>query len=107
VKVSEKVVETPLSIVLEGEVIDVADIEPWHRVNTFSPGLRHSPHYLFHGALSQIQKMDVICDLNHAGPEKRREIAENILRLWQTEKRYFPVDEYLQSLVEEQTKEPL
>ena len=40
IKVSERVEDTLFSKVLAGEAVDVADIEPWHMVNTFSPGRR-------------------------------------------------------------------
>ena len=30
----------------------------WHRVNTFSPGVGHSPHYNFHGAIHQITTLE-------------------------------------------------
>ncbi len=105
VKTSEEVKDTPISVALRGQVIDVADIQPWFRVNTFSPGLGHSPHYAFHGALSQARRMEVICEQLELGPEQRRQIAENILKLWQTRKRYFPVDDYLQTVMEEGMEE--
>jgi len=101
VKISEEVRDTPISVALEGKVIDVADIKPWHRVNTFSPGLRHSPHYRFHGAFAQARKMEMTFELIDANSEERCEIAESILKLWQTEGRYFPVDDYLQTVFEE------
>ena len=91
-------------MILKGKVVDVADVQPWFRVNTFSPGLRHSPHYHFHGAVAQTHDMEQICDLIHAGPEEKRRIAENILRLWQTDKQYFPVGHYLQTEMEKGMK---
>ena len=53
IKVSERIEDTLFSKVLAGEAVDVANIEPWHMVNTFSPGRRYSPNYAFHGALAQ------------------------------------------------------
>jgi len=55
--ISERVEETILSKAMEGHIVDVADIKPWHRVNTFSPYLNNSPHYIFHSALSQINQI--------------------------------------------------
>ncbi len=101
VKTSEVVKDTPISVALGGKVIDVAEIEPWFRVNTFSPGLRHSPHYAYHGALSQARQMEEIAVVAELSSEEKREIAENILKLWQTGKGYFPVDDYLQTVFEE------
>lgn len=99
VKISEVVKDTPISVALGGKVMDVADVEPWRRVNTFSPGLRHSPHYHYHGALHQARELDLISELNELGTEEKREIAENILELWQTERGYFPVNDYLQTVL--------
>ncbi|OHB78039.1 MAG: hypothetical protein A2Z25_05105 [Planctomycetes bacterium RBG_16_55_9] len=103
-KISEKTKDTPISMTLKGKAVDIADVQPWFRVNTFSPGLRHSPHYNFHGAFAQAHKMELVCELIQAGPEEKRRIAENILRLWQTEKRYLPVEHYLQTEMEQGMK---
>ena len=102
VKVSEAVKETPLSAALEGEIVDVADIEPWQRVSTFSPGLRHSPHYTFHDALRQAGQMDVICTLLEPTPEQQRQIAETILTLWQQTGQDTGADKYIQKLIDEE-----
>src|SRR5262245_29409864 len=55
-KVSERIEETPISRALSREFIDGAKPK-WTRVNTFSPGLRYSPHYYFHGSFSQISML--------------------------------------------------
>lgn len=104
VKISEEIEDTPISVALGGKVIDVADIRPWHHVNTFSPGLRHSPHYSLHGALVQADQMDKIAILAQLGPDEKRDMAENILKLWQEGKGDLPVDDYLQTILEESTK---
>ena len=99
VKISEEVEDTPVSLALEGKTIDVADIKPWHRVHTSSPGVI-SPHYRFHGALHQANELNIISALNELDPDKKREIAEGILNLWQTEGSYFSVGPYLQTVFE-------
>jgi len=103
VRLSEEARDTSISLALRGEVIDVADIEPWHRVYTASPGLT-SPHYRYHGALRQARELDMISELNELGTDERHEIAENILMLWQTEKGYFPVNDYLGAVLNEGKK---
>jgi len=105
VKISDEVKDTPVSLVLEGKNIDVADIEPWHRVYTSSPGVI-SAHYRYHKALSQARQIDVIAELTELGPKDKRLIAENVLKLWQTERSYFPVTEYLQTAFEERIRKP-
>ena len=54
----------------------------WHPVNTLSPGLRHSPHYRYHGAIWQIRELELAWDLAHATAAARRESARQVLRLW-------------------------
>lgn len=106
VKLSEEVTDTPISLALKGETIDVADIEPWHRVYTSSPGVI-SPHYSFHGALRQARELDagMFFGLSELGREKKREIAENILKLWQTKRSYFAVGSYLENVSKEVMRE--
>lgn len=101
VKISEEIRDTPISVALEGKVIDVADIEPWNRVYTFSPAV-HSPHHSFHGALNQARQIELIGELNELGPEEKRAIAGNVLKLWQTEGQYRPVNDYLRTVVEKE-----
>jgi len=104
VKISQEVRDTPISLALRGEVIDVVDIEPWHRVYTLSPGL-HSPHYHYHSALSQAREIELIAELNELGPEEQRLIAENVLRLWQTERGDSPAGSYLRGVFKEGMEE--
>lgn len=101
VKISEETKDTPLSAALQGELVDVADIKPWHRVNTFSPGVHYSPHYVFHGALYQANQMNMICTLHDLAPERKREIAKTILALWQNTGRDSGAEEYIHRLIEE------
>lgn len=88
VKISERVEETTLSLALQGATVDVAEIKEWHRVNTFSPWFQHSPHYAFHGALNQIRQLEAIEELEkvegrESTPERKREIASQIMTSWQ------------------------
>jgi len=100
-KVSETTRETPLSAALHGEVVDVADTEPWHRVNTFSRGVPRSPHYVFHDALRQARQVGEVLALLDATPEQQRETARTILTLWQQTGQDSGADEYIQNLTED------
>lgn len=102
VKVSERFEDTPLSIALQGETVEVADIEAWHRSNTFSPGLRHSPHYRFHSALHQARMMDALAATFHLAPERKKEIAKLILTAWQQSGSDDSADELIDQLWEEE-----
>ena len=83
-KVSEEIRPSALSACLPEEVIASATPQ-WHRVNTFSPGLNHSPHHAFHGAIFQIQELERIWnDREFYGfpDELRRQSAQHVLALW-------------------------
>jgi hypothetical protein len=104
VKVSERVEDTILSKVLGGESVDVADIAPWHTVNTFSPGLHYSPHYRFHAALFQASEIGLLFETLEPDAERKKQIVRNILTLWQTHGDYFEASRYIATLSEEASK---
>jgi len=56
----------------------------WHRVNTFSPGWRYSPHYRYHAALHQVKTLELIDQTIPLEPAARRQVAQRILHIWQT-----------------------
>jgi hypothetical protein len=103
IKISERIEDTPLSMALQGETVDVADIQPWQRVNTFSLGIRHSPHYRFHSALPQAKQFEMIEALTDLTPERKSEIAKEILTAWQQTGMATGADEYILSVMEETT----
>jgi len=101
VTVSERIEDTALSRILQGETVDAAHVEAWHRVNTFSPGFRHSPHYRFHAALHQarqVGKIDATLDIS---PDRKKEIATQILTTWQTTESTKKADEYIDDVWKE------
>lgn len=53
-------------------------------VNTFSPACTHWRHYRFHGALAQARLLDRMLKRFASNTERDREVAREILRLWQT-----------------------
>lgn len=102
VKISEEVTDTPISLALKGKTIDVADIKAWHRVYTASPGAI-SPQYRYISALGQARQIELIGELIELSPEKRHLIAENVLKLWQTERGCYAVGDYLRTVLKEGT----
>ena len=95
---AKEITETPLSIVLKGETVDVSDIKPWHRVNTFTPRLRRSPHYYFHGAFANIKQFTYIQDLSILTPTEETEVAKTVLKKWQQSGDDHLAGEYLNDL---------
>jgi hypothetical protein len=100
VKIWETIRDTPISVALGGEVIDAVDIKPWHRVNTFALGSGYSPNYRFHGTFHQTHDLGMTFQMIELEPEEKREIAENILKLWQTGKGYRSIDDSLQAVLD-------
>jgi len=103
-KISEKITDTFISKTLKKE-INVAEIESWHIVNSgslISPGI--SPHYKFHGAIFQIEKINNFIESNSISDRKKREIAEEILTIWQNSRSYFKVSKYIFELEKENKK---
>ncbi len=98
IQISQRTEDTPLSEAMEGEVIDVADIEPWHFANTFSPGVPNSPHYLFHSALHQARQLKDREEFFVASGVPKREIATTVLTSWQQSGSSRSADEYLREL---------
>jgi hypothetical protein len=72
----------------------------WHAVVTLSPGLHHSPHYVFHGAIHQIRELELCWEFGNMTPEAREETARHLLRLWQQNLNYFQATDYLQAVWE-------
>jgi hypothetical protein len=72
----------------------------WHPVVTLSPGLHHSPHYRFHGAIHQIQELELCWQSGKMTPAARTETARQLLRLWQRNLDYFRATDYIQAVWE-------
>jgi hypothetical protein len=83
IKISERVEDTPLSLVLHGETLNVNNIKPWHRVNTFSTGIHHSPHYIFHSAFGQARDLVLILDMHNSSELQRKDAVVGLLAIWQ------------------------
>jgi hypothetical protein len=59
-------------------------IPQWQRVYTFSPGVGHSPHHLYHSAIHQIGRMEKAWTLGRFSAAARRASAQRILERWQS-----------------------
>lgn len=81
VPISTRYEHTPIS-----EALGISNIDSptgdWKRVNTFSPGVQHSPHYRHHGALSQANNLGLMWQVTEFADEARRESASTVMRLW-------------------------
>jgi hypothetical protein len=72
----------------------------WHAAVTFSPGLRHSPHYIFHSAIHQIRELDGAWQMAEFTPAARRASAKRVLQLWQQSGSDYGARDYLRLVSE-------
>lgn len=72
----------------------------WKSANTFGPYTQHSPHYIYHSAISQMRNLQLIWEMYEFDPEKRKESALGLLHEWQKTGNDSSADDYLQKLME-------
>jgi hypothetical protein len=80
--ISERIEDTALSraVLTDHE----AGTPNWKRVNTFSLGGHHSPHYRFHGAITEIRWIEIIWETGRFTPEARQKSGQHILGMWRS-----------------------
>jgi hypothetical protein len=98
IPVSVEFKHTPISEGLEIVDLDSPDGD-WHRVNTFSPGVRHSPHYIYHSALSQAHTLGMMWQDQEYSQEARKEAATTVCELWKQTGRDSGANDYIDSLM--------
>ena len=96
VPVQERIEDSSLTRALRPD--DLAGTGPsWRRAMTLSPG-HHSPHYVFHSAIHQIQELERLWRLADFSPEARRASAKRVLQLWQQHGEDSEAGEYLSAV---------
>jgi len=100
-RISERTEDTALSRALGGETVNAAEMEAWHRVNTLSPGVGHSPHYRYHGALSQAKEFELLRQAYGLNEADAAKLAREVLIQWQTNGSYFAAGKLLQDKMTE------
>lgn len=99
VQIAHRIEDSALSSVLKDQT-SVALPPEWRRVHTFSPGVRHSPHYVYHSAIAQIKEMDAIWTLEKFTDDAKRRSAADLLKLWQRDKGDWEARDYFLQLSE-------
>ncbi len=100
VRTSERIEDTPVSIALGGHRVDVAEIEEWHPVNTFSPGEKNPPRHRFHSAFYQASQILLVQRLHNLNSVGKRNLAQGLLEAWQKTGGDEGGREYIESLLE-------
>ncbi len=70
----------------------------WRRVNTFSPLVHYSPHYRYHGAIDQIELLQLCDERIPFESDARRKVGLGILALWQNTSSYHDADQYVHAI---------
>jgi hypothetical protein len=93
-KTSEKIEDSILTRMI-GPSPD--GVEPdWRRVFTYPTiGWRYSPHYAYHGAISQIRQVELTWQLCSFSDEAKRHMAWTILDKWQSDRSDFGAGRYI------------
>jgi hypothetical protein len=78
--------------------VDSAEKPQWHIVNTLSIGHRNSPHYVFHGAVSQVTQFKLMVSLYNIGEQDSKAIAHRIIELWKENQSDNKAGEYLSQI---------
>jgi hypothetical protein len=81
-KITESLHDTILTRWLPPEKVAVAR-PAWRRVNTFSGFSDVSPHHAFHGAISDLQRLEATNSLAAFTEDAKRTVAEKVVGLWQ------------------------
>lgn len=95
--VRHRIEDSALSAALFPNGSDGAPAE-WHHVLTFSPGVHHSPNYIFHSAINQIHKLEGCWSGGKFTPEARQASAKRVLQLWQQNGNDNAAGDYLHAL---------
>ncbi|NLF30040.1 MAG: hypothetical protein GX591_04035 [Planctomycetes bacterium] len=96
-QVSQEVRNTAISKALGSSRGSEGD-EGWVMVNIFQPGVSHSPHFLYHGAFSQITGLEIHWDMADFTQDARAETARQLLKVWRDGGSDSAADRYLDNL---------
>lgn len=97
VKLADRIEETALSR-LHHDIVGEPSQPVWRSVNTFSPGVRHSPHYIHHGSLHAATTLTEAFEQATFHGDAQKETIQTFFRLLQEEDRYFRASEYATSV---------
>jgi hypothetical protein len=101
VKIHDTTKDTVLSRAIT-EPVSIAEIKDWHTVNQFAPpSFGISPHYRFHGALSQVQEVEMLQKAYALNESNVASIARQLLIMWQTNGSDFAASRFLNDMMME------
>jgi len=98
IKFIDREEETELSM-LYRKLIGEPPPPVWHTVNTFSPGVHYSPHYVYHGALSASYSLIEAYKTADFSERAKKETLINLLELLQEDGNYHRASKYSRDLL--------
>ena len=95
VPVSIEVKETEMS-----KALSTTNAPDWRRANLFIGSSGVSPHYAFHGAMSQVRRLERVWEYCKVPAEFRRKQAAQVIAAWKQKKSYFGASDIVSSIEE-------
>jgi hypothetical protein len=92
-KLADRIDETPLSRRYR-DLIGEPPEPVWRRVNTFSLGTHHSPHYTYHGSFADANTLETALNLPVLTDEARAAAIETFFKRLQSDDSYFEASRY-------------
>jgi hypothetical protein len=91
---SQQIEESPIS-----KLLPPPTTQPdWHYVVTSELGSNVRAHWNFHGAIAQMSRLETLWLMTRFTDDAKREVARNVLNLWQDSGSYFDAGTYIQTL---------
>jgi hypothetical protein len=103
IPIKRKITTTRLSEAVAGDP-RAAGVPRWELVNTFGPYTRHSPHHIYHSAISQVQMLGMVWEEYEFDAGRRRSTALGLLGAWRKGASDSKADEYLRVLQSQEQK---
>jgi hypothetical protein len=96
-RVRQDVRDTPVSEAIAANG-GASDAEKWVMVNIFQPDVSNSPHFVYHGALSQANWMLLLWEMHKCDSHARAKTARQLLRVWREGESYHAAYDYFDLL---------
>lgn len=96
-RISQETLDTPISKAL-ASTSGGESKEKWVFVNIFQPGISNSPHFKYHGAFFQTNRLTKWWEMGNFNAEARAKTARQLLRVWRDGGSYQAADHYFEQL---------
>lgn len=98
-KRGETIKDTPFTELYRKLIGEPPDPD-WRLMNTFSPGVRHSPHYKYHTVYGDVRRVLLLFEYAEFTEEAKRDVLLNMARLLPDDHHWSLMRQYLGALGE-------